>query len=40
MGYNGDCRAWLYFNDSFYKIWRNEREYDLIKFKLIRREES
>lgn len=29
MIYNADCRAWLYFNDYFHKIWRNERECDL-----------
>lgn len=42
--YNADCRAWVYFNGSFHKIWRNEwggnLTIDRTELKLIRREES
>ena len=41
---NADCRAWIYFNDFFHKIWRNELGCDLtierIELKSIRMEES
>ena len=42
--YNADCRAWVYFNGSFHKIWRNEwggtLTIDRTELKLIRRKES